>query len=571
MLQKPYFGKLLLIFIRFRWAICQLEILRRCKKPSAIKAALKELPATLDDTYERILRNIHPHDFEDARSILKWLAFAERALTLEEIAEAAVIRPTGKPIDPDDKLIDLLDVLQICRGLVSLSEERLTICGVDQDCRTVRFAHFSVKEYLVSGRIVEESITGFRLSTELAHSQIARCCLATLLHNHEKSTKALDPKVLPLLRYSAQYWFVHVKKSGDKESVVGLMESLFGGLATTFQNWMSIYDLNLRRGNPRFHHWRVGHGISPLYYASLLGLVEPAQFLLDQGMDVNARGGRYGNALVAASTSGSEEMVTLLLDRGADPNAYSGLVYGYALQAASFCGFEPIVRILLQRGARVDTWKRRPDTALQGACEGGHESIVRLLLDSGAEVNARGGGYGNALQAASERGHLMIVKLLLDRGAEVNAEGGLYGHALQGAASRGHISIVHLLLGAGADVNAQGGGFRNALRAASIRRHENVIRLLLERGSHVQPIIDGLFRRYSGASQKDEALGLMLGKAWTSRDDSLPSLLMMAGDRLVQITSEERAELRRASSQRPERKVAFNLGKMIAFVEAQKE
>lgn len=536
-----------------------------------MRSALKELPPTLDDTYGRILRNIHSNDIEDAQSILKWLAFAERALTLEEIAEAAVIRPTRKLVDPEDKLIDLLDVLQICRGLVSLTEEPVIICGIRQDCRVVRFAHYSVKEYLMSGRINEGSIASFCLDFGLVQSQIALCCLATLLHNDKKCTKALDPKILPLLRYSAEYWFVHVIKSGDKGPVTSLTESLFGGFATTFQNWLSVYDLNLGIGNPYFHRWRVGYGISPLYYASMLGLVELAQFLLDRGMDVNALGGRYGNALVAASTSGSEKMVTLLLDRGADPNGHSGLIYGHALQAASFCGFEPIVRTLLQRGARVNARKGRQDTALQAACEGGHESIVRLLLESGAEINARGGGYGNALQAASERGHYSIAKLLLDKGADVNAEGGHYMHSLQAAASRGHISIVHLLLDAGADVNAQGGGFRDALRAASIRRHENVIRLLLERGAHVQPFIDGLTRTHKGASEMDEALGLTMQNAWANGDDSLPDLLIMAGHRIVQITSEERAEQRRTASQRrPERDLSF-LRKAVKFARQEDE
>lgn len=535
-----------------------------------MRSALRELPRNLDDTYERILRSIDSQDLEDAQSILSWLAFAERALTLEEIAEAAVIRPTGKPVDADDKLIDFLDVLQICRGLVSLSEELVEICGIRQKRRVVRFAHFSVKEYLMSRRITERSVSGFYLSPGPAHSRMARCCLATLLHNDKKCTNPLDPKILPLLRYSAEYWFVHVDKSEARESFTSLTESLFGGLATTFQNWLSIYDLNLGMGNPRFYRWRVGHGISPLYYASLLGLVEPAQFLLDRGMGVNLLGGRYGNALVAASTSGSEKMVTLLLDRDADPNAHSGLIYGHALHAASFCGFESIVRTLLQRGARVNTRKGRRDTALQVACEGGHESIVRLLLESGAEVNARGGGYGNALQAASERGHYSIAKLLLDRGAEVNAEGGHYGYALQAAGSRGHISLVHLLLDAGADVNAQGGGFRDALRSASIRGHENVIALLLERGANVQPIIDIMVRGNSEATKKDEALGLTLKSAWANDDVSLPGLLITAGNRIVRILSEERAKQRPTSSQRPERDLTF-LRKAVDFAKREDE
>jgi hypothetical protein len=40
---------------RFRWAVCQLDTLRACKKVSAVRKALAQLPKTLDETYARIL------------------------------------------------------------------------------------------------------------------------------------------------------------------------------------------------------------------------------------------------------------------------------------------------------------------------------------------------------------------------------------------------------------------------------------------------------------------------------------------------------------------------------------
>ena len=43
---------------RFRWTFCQLEVLRHCLPPS-IRGILDELPETLDETYERVLKNIN--------------------------------------------------------------------------------------------------------------------------------------------------------------------------------------------------------------------------------------------------------------------------------------------------------------------------------------------------------------------------------------------------------------------------------------------------------------------------------------------------------------------------------
>jgi ankyrin repeat protein len=46
------------------------------------------------------------------------------------------------------------------------------------------------------------------------------------------------------------------------------------------------------------------------------------RLLLDNGADVNARGGIYGNALNAASYNGHEQVEKLLIDKGADADLY---------------------------------------------------------------------------------------------------------------------------------------------------------------------------------------------------------------------------------------------------------
>jgi ankyrin repeat protein len=51
--------------------------------------------------------------------------------------------------------------------------------------------------------------------------------------------------------------------------------------------------------------------------ASVRGYDKVVQLLVDNGADVNAQGGKYGNALYAASGRGYEEVVQLLLEQGA--------------------------------------------------------------------------------------------------------------------------------------------------------------------------------------------------------------------------------------------------------------
>jgi len=45
------------------------------------------------------------------------------------------------------------------------------------------------------------------------------------------------------------------------------------------------------------------------------------EILMERGADVNAQGGRHGNALQAASHRGHGKVVELLMERGAEVNA----------------------------------------------------------------------------------------------------------------------------------------------------------------------------------------------------------------------------------------------------------
>ncbi|KAH1810960.1 hypothetical protein KXX27_006757 [Aspergillus fumigatus] len=113
----------------------------------------------------------------------------------------------------------------------------------------------------------------------------------------------------------------------------------------TFQRWARLYQADVSwkgyPGPPRG---------SRLYYACFDGLVAPARELIGKGVDVNAQGGLYGNALQAASYKGYQEIVKLLLDKGADVNVQGGR-YGTALQAASLEGHHEIVKLLLGKVA----------------------------------------------------------------------------------------------------------------------------------------------------------------------------------------------------------------------------
>ncbi|KAI4087719.1 MAG: hypothetical protein LQ344_006605 [Seirophora lacunosa] len=505
----------------FRWVDCQLDTLRACNKVSAIKKSLDQLPATLDETYERILRAIEPADTVEAYNILQWLAFAERPLTLEEVAEAAVTKEDGGPIDPEDRLFDPYDVVRICKGLVSITEDKLAICGRWTAGKFVRFAHFSVKEYLLSSRVLEGTAKTFHMVTKHSHQQIGRSCLSILLQNDEISKL----QHLPLVKYAAQFWVKHLcKYESDAENTAAfkpLIEKLFGDSPKAFQNWLFVYDVNIGQGHDAASSQRPSSPPSPLYYAAFLGLEHAIRMLLKSRVDINAYGGRYGTALIAAATQGNSAAVSILLDHDANVDAKGGYTFYTALQASSFFGFTSVVRMLLDGGAQPDRRRAKDDTALELACEAGHGSIVELLIRRGSDVNLHAGGYGYPLSAAAERGHYDVVCLLLEKGARVDHEGGLYATALQAAASAGSEPIVRLLLREGADVNVHGGVFGDALRASSIRGHHKIVEILLDHGASIDHLIE-LLSASSGAVSNSGSTNVRLAhdlkSAFATRD-----------------------------------------------------
>lgn len=122
----------------------------------------------------------------------------------------------------------------------------------------------------------------------------------------------------------------------------------------------------------------------------------------------------------AASYCASKEFARFLLENGANINAEGGR-YGIALQAASACGDKEVVRFLLEHEANVNAEGGCDRTPLEAALSRGVKTIMQLLLDHGVNVNADAGDLESPpLQVALKGGVTMNVQLLLDKGAIVN-------------------------------------------------------------------------------------------------------------------------------------------------------
>ena len=166
---------------RFRWVYCQLEVLRQCLPPS-VRRILDELPETLDETYERILKDIKKVNREHAIRLLHCLTVAIRPLRVEELAEVLAVdfdaaRREGIPkLNPHWRWADQHQaVLSTCSSLIAIVD--------DGDSQVVQFSHFSVKEYLTSDRLANANrvVSRYHILPESAHTILAQACLGVLL------------------------------------------------------------------------------------------------------------------------------------------------------------------------------------------------------------------------------------------------------------------------------------------------------------------------------------------------------------------------------------------------------
>lgn len=452
---------------------------------------MRTLPRDLDETYERILGNINEEYIEDVRRVLTMLCFSTRPLTVEELIDAHAVDLSELPhLDRDGRSYEQEDLVDICLGLidvVSMEDGKGKIVAI------ARVAHFSVKEYLQSHRILKQGTGRFAIRSETAHTEIAQIYLVYLMEPSLSSgiSEKATLREFPLAHLAAMQWHYHYQNAQqEKQKLDQLVLKLFQDRTQSFETWVRLHDMDWPSCSEVKYRRALDDIPSPLYYAALLGLHSVLNDLLNSESEdaVNTgkvkSNGRYGNPLQAASWFGYEKVVQMLLDRIFNVNA-KGRHHDTALQAASLADHEIIGRTLLNHVADINAQAGTFFNVIGPASRTGQKKMVQLLLLQGLKEDNLGALFRNAIHIAASQGHGKVVRLLLDRGADINTEGHLFGNALQAAAWGGNMKIAQMLLDEGVDVNSQGGIFGNALEAASMEGHTRVVQMLLDRGSNV--------------------------------------------------------------------------------------
>lgn len=398
----------------------------------------------MDETYARILKNLPPEIICPTIRLLQFLTYSERPLRIDEAVDIIAVNLKEQPrFKLENRMPIPEEIMKYCSSL-AVRVGRKDEYG-NETIGEIQLAHFSVKDYLTSDR-TEEHIAQ-PLQETVACSSIAKVCLAYLLEVDEGLRITEIRQSFFLAQYAARYWasYAAIAKR-DSQMDVHIMEFL-GSSAYPICYQLYAPDEPWNEDRQASKEIRVAPA---LYYVSFAGLSHYVELLLDEGADVHAQGGRYGNALQAASAQGHKDIVQILLNEGADVNTKGGEFYN-ALTAASFGGHKEVVQILVHRGADVSAESGIFGTnALWAASVRRDKEIIQILIKACTNIDPKRGHYDEALYVASENGYTEIVQLLVEAGVNVNTEIGCGANALQAASDEGHEKIVQILQNVGA-------------------------------------------------------------------------------------------------------------------------
>ncbi|KAI0258426.1 hypothetical protein BC834DRAFT_66989 [Gloeopeniophorella convolvens] len=225
----------------FRYASCQLDTLCDCDVTN-IETTLAALPKTLQETYETTLERIEDGKWQSAHRLFQCLSFSTRPLQVEELAEVLAVdfRPDVPEYNEDWRGEDPEKVvLSVCPGsFVTIVEGK-----VDQeDAKVVQFAHFSVKEFLVSYCSSAQGnlrVERFHVIPEPSHATLARVCLGILFLIGDQPR---ENSRHPLAKYAARYWVDHARFEDVSLSIVASLQHFFQTPGPYLSAWTQLHD-----------------------------------------------------------------------------------------------------------------------------------------------------------------------------------------------------------------------------------------------------------------------------------------------------------------------------------------
>ena len=283
---------------------------------------------------------------------------------------------------------------------------------------SVRFAHRSVKEYLVQEMLPGSQ--GFEFSLSNAHAQVAETCLSFLLSFEDASKwarlpiniheEAVNLSLTGFEMYACFFWASHCEN------------------ATTYGSWLRFENLFERFVSVRSQTMRESKvAVASTAFQKWISLLWRV-FQTDSNLE--------------------DSMRHRLEDAISDPPMplFTACIWGFGFA-------DKALKLMVREGQIVNLRNYKGKSCLYLACENGHGKIVNTLSShSLAIMDAQHERWGSDLHAAASSGLLTSFVKMLECGAQVNTPAGFYGRTIDAAIRGGNPAIVTHALKAGAEV-----------------------------------------------------------------------------------------------------------------------
>ncbi|KAL8797124.1 MAG: hypothetical protein Q9195_000591 [Heterodermia aff. obscurata] len=490
----------------FLWVFFQLDDLCEAPSDAMIRQSLRNLPNGLIETYERILNKIAQNAIQSlvARKIFIWTVCAQRPMGIEEAKEAIAFEPSDLSWDlekiPDEDLM-----IETCKGLVIR----------DQGDGTIRFAHHTIRQYLLSEDAKKRN-ESFACSMEEAELFVGQMCLTYLSFSDFETqvsvktpeSKIKLPPVVPplgtaswisnLLEVPSSFFQMPYRLLGGNSSTpapdIDYMKYLRSAPTATDTAVHEKLSEKYKLLGYIIEYWifytkHIKASMGPLY-RKLHDIARHKQLSFEfRPWGPNQHHGKYG--CVSCAPSGAALSVARNLP-------FMSMLH-YAAEAGHWPLMEPLIN-------EYCSHEHGDDETLVIACRAGHLSVVEQLIHSygfdlsnGKAMIAAAGNEkiftylleaapidypifnkeseSGPLIVASGNGYEAIVETLCRRGAQVGTlDIRTVEIALLAASSNGHDQIVRNLIAKGARISLT---WTTPLHRAAENGHHTVFRTLL--------------------------------------------------------------------------------------------
>lgn len=474
-----------------------------------IRQTLRDLPIGLVQTYERILLKIGKVPLPKQKIALrafKWIVCSRRPMRADELQEAVAFDGFDHFWDKD-KIPDKDLMIETCRGLLVR----------DKEDGAVRFAHYTVQQYLLSAPAIG---TRFQISSRSeAEAYVGEVCVTYLSFSDFETQIALRaPNVqlehLDVLKVGGPVSIPTVL--GIRKSLLDIAYRLFGGTPRTATPDID-YSKYLTSNRPRrpqapstlTEKYRLLEYVVD-YWMDHTQVLKPAlnvrlrRLVMYQTLSfefrpwgANQHFGQYGCGSCSDPTRAKELPFMSLFHYAAHVGHWSlieSLVTEYCQHEQPFdetlliaCrqGKDLIVRNLM-RNFKFDISDGR---AVNVAVIAGQADVLKCLLDPKEKEAKRASFYdinpnaSSLLNLAASNGHENVVDTLfnycnLAKTIYVNKVDEHSGRtALLSAVMNGHENVVRKLLASGAEIKTNG---TTAIHIAAEYGYHNILRILFK-------------------------------------------------------------------------------------------